>query len=201
MTQADAGEAPCRACTDLSSAFGKTLAQKSGAPKRSASSTTGKPEVKSASTANVAAADPVESAPTAQPLECPPDSVQLGRSSWAFLHTTAAYYPDAPKVEEQESMKQLVRAVSLFYPCGYCAEHLRDYLTRHPPDTKDRRSFSLWMCQMVCCLCFLRAHAPAHSHHLRQHNEVNERLGKPIFDCSRTDERWRYGPRNGSCDS
>jgi len=28
------------------------------------------------------------------------------------------------------------------------------------------------------------------------HNEVNERLGKDIFDCSRVDERWRRDPTN-----
>lgn len=33
------------------------------------------------------------------------------------------------------------------------------------------------------------------------HNEVNEMLGKPSFDCSRVLERWRDGPADGvSCD-
>ena len=52
----------------------------------------------------------------------------------------------------------------------------RDHLVSHPPDTTSRKNFSRWMCEM--------------------HNEVNERLGKDIFDCSRVDERWRRDPTN-----
>ncbi|VDN38458.1 unnamed protein product [Dibothriocephalus latus] len=33
-----------------------------------------------------------------------------------------------------------------------------------------------------------------------QHNLVNEKLKKPLFDCSRVLERWRYGWADGSCD-
>ncbi|PNH04056.1 CCR4-NOT transcription complex subunit 1 [Tetrabaena socialis] len=31
-------------------------------------------------------------------------------------------------------------------------------------------------------------------------DKVNELLGKPLFDCSRIAERWREGPKDGSCD-
>ena len=50
----------------------------------------------------------------------------------------------------------------------------------HPPVTKDRHGLSQWMCSM--------------------HNEVNGRLGKPLFDCSKVDERWLDGWKDGSCD-
>lgn len=30
--------------------------------------------------------------------------------------------------------------------------------------------------------------------------EVNRKLGKPDFDCSLVDERWRDGWKDGSCD-
>lgn len=35
-----------------------------------------------------------------------------------------------------------------------------------------------------------------------RHNEVNEVLGKDKFDCSidNLDERWKDGPKDGSCD-
>ena len=32
------------------------------------------------------------------------------------------------------------------------------------------------------------------------HNEVNRRIEKEEFDCSKVDERWRYGWKDGSCD-
>lgn len=53
-------------------------------------------------------------------------------------------------------------------------------LTDYPPDTRDRVRFSRWMCEV--------------------HNEVNERMGKKQFDCSKIDERWLEGWKDGSCD-
>lgn len=53
-------------------------------------------------------------------------------------------------------------------------------LKSHPPKVENREEFSHWMCEM--------------------HNEVNERLGKKLFDCSKVDERWRDGWKDGSCD-
>ena len=32
------------------------------------------------------------------------------------------------------------------------------------------------------------------------HNEVNRRIGKKEFDCSKVDERWCDGWKDGSCD-
>ena len=48
------------------------------------------------------------------------------------------------------------------------------------PDTKDNQALSEWFCNV--------------------HNEVNERLGKPKFDCSKVMERWKDGWADGSCD-
>ena len=32
------------------------------------------------------------------------------------------------------------------------------------------------------------------------HNDVNKRMGKKLFDCSKIDERWLDGWKDGSCD-
>jgi FAD-linked sulfhydryl oxidase len=77
-------------------------------------------------------------------------------------------------------MRQLLNGLGQLYPCGDCADHLREEIRRHPPDVTSRVTLSEWLCQT--------------------HNEVNRRLGKPIFDCKRVDERWRDGPADGSCD-
>lgn len=34
----------------------------------------------------------------------------------------------------------------------------------------------------------------------RMHNKVNVKLGKPVFDCSKVDQRWRDGWPDGRCD-
>jgi FAD-linked sulfhydryl oxidase len=114
------------------------------------------------------------------PPNCPADREELGRSTWTFLHTMAAYYPESPSDKQQNEMEAMMRTFSKYYPCSDCSYYMKEWMKGHPPMTQNRESFSLWMCNM--------------------HNEVNERLGKPIFDCSKVDERWLDGWSDGSCD-
>lgn len=122
------------------------------------------------------------SRPDELPPGCPPDVEQLGRATWTFLHTTAAYYPDHPAPTQRTRMLGLLFALPVLYPCTWCATHLGEEMRSIPPDVSTREGLSRWLCE--------------------QHNRVNERLGKPLFDCSlkRTDERWKDGPSDGRCD-
>lgn len=51
---------------------------------------------------------------------------------------------------------------------------------RNQPQVGGRKEFGWWMCQA--------------------HNEVNQKLGKPVFDCRFWEERWRDGWKDGRCD-
>ncbi|KAI9431285.1 ERV/ALR sulfhydryl oxidase domain-containing protein [Lactarius indigo] len=115
-----------------------------------------------------------------RPAHCPPDAEALGHATWTFLHTTAAYYPERPSPTQRAHMLQLLHALPTLYPCGHCADDLGERIRNRPPEVGSRAALGAWLCAT--------------------HNEVNALLGKPAFDCARVDERWKDGPKDGSCD-
>jgi FAD-linked sulfhydryl oxidase len=113
---------------------------------------------------------------------CPADTAALGRSTWTFLHTSAAYYPLSPTPEHKKQMTNLLNSLGLLYPCAPCAEDFQEKIKENPPDVSSRYGLSRWLCE--------------------RHNEVNEKLGKGGFGCDweNLDRRWKGGPEDGSCD-
>ncbi|KAG9101903.1 hypothetical protein FS749_001869 [Ceratobasidium sp. UAMH 11750] len=158
---------PCRVCSSFKS---WSKAQRSAGK---ASAVTGLAAVAGASAVGSTSRD-----------HCPVDVEQLGRATWTFLHTTAAYYPENPTKQQQSHMLSLLRALPSLYPCSWCAKDFGKHLQSNPPETAvlGRASLSRWLCE--------------------RHNEVNEKLGKEKFDCGiqNLDIRWKDGPADGSCD-
>jgi FAD-linked sulfhydryl oxidase len=76
-------------------------------------------------------------------------------------------------------MLGLVSALPVLYPCHHCAEDLGEDLKANPPDVSSGERLSKWLCGM--------------------HNNVNRKLGKDEFDCSKVFERWRDGWKDGRC--
>jgi len=66
-----------------------------------------------------------------------------------------------------------MEALSIFYPCTYCATDFQDNIKKSPVNTESREGLCVWLCE--------------------QHNLVNEKLGKKTFNCDlkSLDERWR----------
>ncbi|KAL2064029.1 hypothetical protein VTL71DRAFT_4523 [Oculimacula yallundae] len=112
--------------------------------------------------------------------DCPPDVEELGRSSWTLLHSIAATYPITPTPTEQTQVSQFLGLFSKLYPCWVCAEDFQDWMTKNKVRTESRDEFGTWMCEA--------------------HNDVNRKLGKKEFDCSKWEERWRTGWKDGRCD-
>ena len=138
------------------------------------------PNVKDAALASIGIAHAIPPPEPTRPETCPPDVEQLGHATWTFLHTTAAYYPERPNPLQRRHMHSLLSSLPTLYPCSHCASHLGECMKANPPDVSGRTALSRWLCE--------------------RHNEVNKRLGKDVFDCTKTDERWKDGPPDGSCD-
>jgi len=116
------------------------------------------------------------------PSDCPPDVEQLGRSSWTLLHSIAATYPERPSVQQQQDASQFVSSFSRLYPCHWCATDFQKWMKEsgNAPKVSSRQEFGQWLCEAQ--------------------NEVNQKLGKEKFDCSKWEERWRTGWKDGRCD-
>ncbi|KAL2752191.1 hypothetical protein ACRALDRAFT_1083725 [Sodiomyces alcalophilus JCM 7366] len=114
------------------------------------------------------------------PDDCPPDVERLGNSTWTLLHTIAATYPEKPSVTQRNDLQGFMETFSRLYPCWVCAEDFQDYMKRVQLKVGGRKEFGNWLCGA--------------------HNEVNRKLGKKEFDCSKWEERWRTGWKDGRCD-
>ncbi|KAG4078205.1 hypothetical protein HA402_002257 [Bradysia odoriphaga] len=158
---------PCRTCTDFKSwakkqnvLFGSNAGDQNAGQTSKATETT--------------------SLKSSERHGCPYDKDDLGRSTWGFLHTMAANYPDVPNKEDVSNVSSFFSIFAKVYPCDICAKDFQKELANEPIEATSQQSLSQWLCRM--------------------HNKVNSKLGKPLFDCRLVNERWRDGWKDGSCD-
>lgn len=159
----------CRACIDVKSWFKDTSSTMRHSTQISSTLLYRDPVIE----------NPTQNRVSSDGIVCPPDSKELGRSTWTFLHTTAAYLPETPTEQEKHQFSSLLTAVSHLYPCRNCADHLQAYLQVNPIPLQSKASISQWLCTF--------------------HNEVNSMLGKEKFECNKIEERWKSGPSDSSC--
>ena len=88
----------------------------------------------------------------------------LGRKTWAFLHTLAEGYPDRPSENEKSGMNSLFYSIAKMYPCSICRNHYKQMIINHPPKVSNGKELRLYLCNL--------------------HNIVNKRLNKPIYKCN-----------------
>ncbi|XP_065224333.1 FAD-linked sulfhydryl oxidase ALR-like [Planococcus citri] len=112
--------------------------------------------------------------------DCPLNKEELGNRTWSFLHTMAAHFPEKPTPEDQRDMVQFFRILCRFYPCRSCAESFSKLCAERPPEAGSQKELIEWLCWA--------------------HNQVNNKLNKPSFDCKLVDDRWKYGWKDGSCE-
>lgn len=107
----------------------------------------------------------------------PPDNTELGSHAWPLLHSIAATYPEKPTSAEQNQMLSFIQIFSNIYPCWYCAQGFRKWMSKPENDPKahldTQDKFGRWLCAA--------------------HNVVNKRLEKPEFDCNLWKARWIDG--------
>lgn len=142
-----------------------------------------KSSLKASSDSSSTATNKVTTAPSAVrtlPADCPPDVERLGNSTWTLLHTIAATYPEQPTARQKNDLRSFMDTFSRLYPCWVCADDFQEYMRKDQLKVDGRKEFGNWLCQA--------------------HNEVNRKLGKKEFDCSKWEERWRTGWKDGRCD-
>ncbi|KAF2968158.1 hypothetical protein GQX73_g5421 [Xylaria multiplex] len=115
----------------------------------------------------------LEGGSIAPKLENATAKAELGRASWKLFHTMMARFPEKPSEEDSLALKTYIQLFARLYPCGDCASHFQKLLKKFPPQISSRNSAAGWACHV--------------------HNQVNERLEKPMFDCNKIGDFYDCG--------
>jgi mitochondrial FAD-linked sulfhydryl oxidase len=106
---------------------------------------------------------------------CPWDKDALGSGTWELIHAVCANFPETPSHADKARALEFFRGLAHLYPCPYCAKDFQEEMDKSPPVVESREALMQWAC--------------------RQHNIVNQKLGKPavVCDIAMLDERYKTG--------
>ena len=88
---------------------------------------------------------------------------EIGRRTWALLHSITNTFPDNPSNEDKNMMKKFLYGLARSYPCKVCGGHLLKMLDKKGIKMDNKKEFINYICNI--------------------HNIVNKVLNKTQFDC------------------
>ena len=95
---------------------------------------------------------------------------EIGRRTWALLHSIANTFPDNPSNEDKNMMKKFLYGLARSYPCKVCGGHLLKMLDKKGIKMDNKKEFINYICNI--------------------HNIVNKVLNKTQFDCDQAYNVW-----------
>ena len=95
---------------------------------------------------------------------------EIGRYTWALLHSMAASYPQEPTEEDKKQITNFLYGLANHFPCKICGSHLLKMLNKEGVHANSREELVNFFCRI--------------------HNIVNKVLEKPQFDCKRAYDFW-----------
>jgi FAD-linked sulfhydryl oxidase len=93
---------------------------------------------------------------------------EFGNSTWKVLHRITALYPDKPSDDDKHHMNRLINGIGQYFPCPECADHFGKEIQILPPKLDSKKDLTSWFCY--------------------QHNQVNKRLGKEVYNCDNVEK-------------
>ena len=95
---------------------------------------------------------------------------EIGRRTWALLHSMANTFPENPSEQDKNKMKKFMYGLARSYPCKICGSHLIKMLDKKGIKMNSRKEFGDYICNI--------------------HNIVNNVLNKTEFDCEKAYDVW-----------
>ncbi|EEA05877.1 Erv1 / Alr family protein [Cryptosporidium muris RN66] len=94
----------------------------------------------------------------------PPNTKEIGRATWLYLHTIANQYPINPTEQDIEEWSKWFNSFTKLYPCKLCRTGISKVIKNFPPRLSNRDDFILWVCEF--------------------HNLINKDLGIETKPCN-----------------